>query len=107
MDNFQSRLAIIIKNRRQEMKISQEHLADLIGKTPGFIGQLERQESLPSLETLSSIINNLGIDANEIFTDGMSTQDDCAKICAIMQHMDNNKRKLLLDIAQLLLKNDI
>ena len=107
MDTFQSRLASIIKNRRQEMKISQEHLADLIGKTPGFVGQVERQESLPSLETLSSIIKHLGIDANEIFTDGSVAQNDCSEICAMMQQMNGNKRKLLLEIARLLLKNDI
>lgn len=107
MDTFQSRLANIIKNRRQEMKMSQEHLADLIDKTPGFIGQVERQESLPSLEPLSSIIQHLGIEANEIFTGSSVPPDDCSAIIAMMQQMDNNKRHLLLEIARLLLENDL
>ena len=107
MDTFQSRLANIIKNRRQEMKMSQEHLADLIEKTPGFIGQVERQESLPSLETLSSIIQHLGIDANEIFTGSTVPPDDCSDVISMMQQMDTNKRHLLIKIARLLLENDL
>lgn len=67
MDKNQFRLANIIRSKRQEMKMYQEQLANSIERTPSFIGQVERQEALPSLETLGNLIRQLGIDANAIF----------------------------------------
>lgn len=107
MENFQGRLATIMRSRRQEMKISQERLADLVGKTPGFIGQVERQESLPGFETLGSLIHHLGIDANDIFSESPASHDACDEVSAIMRQMDDNKNQVLLEFARILLKSNL
>ena len=43
-----------------------------IDKAPSFIGQIERGECMPKLETLQALISCLGIDTNRIFTDMLS-----------------------------------
>ena len=107
MDEFQSRLATIIRSRRQDMKMSQEELADRIGKTPSFIGQLERNDSSPSLDTLRAIINHLGIDANDVFSSDGISHEAYDEIYAMMLHMDEKKQQLLLEIARLLFKSNL
>lgn len=87
--------------------MSQEQLANSIEKTPSFIGQVERQEALPSLETLVNLIRQLGIDANAIFSAEPDTYDACKEVCAVMRQMDDRKRKFLLDVARLLLKSNL
>lgn len=107
MDDFQWRIATIIRSRRQKMKMSQEELADRIGKTPSFIGQLERNESSPSLETLKDLITSLGIDANQIFVGSSATDEAYEEIRALMLQMDDSKRNFLVEFARLLFKADL
>ncbi len=52
MTGLQEKLAHTIRNRRLDMELSQEQLAEKIDKTPSFIGQIERGECLPKLDTL-------------------------------------------------------
>ena len=56
-----------IKNIRTSEKISQERLAELIGKSSHFISLLERGESGLSVGTLLDICRTLNIDTNSIF----------------------------------------
>ncbi len=100
--NFQIELAQIIRNRRLEMSMSQEELADKIDRTTGFVGQLERGESQPSLETFQALVHCLGIDANALFTGQTGYQEDVQEICVLAEHMDKTKRTLLLEFARLL-----
>ncbi len=103
MDTLQERLATLIRLKRHELKMSQEQLADCIGKTPGFVGQVERKESLPSLETLRDLVQCLGIDANSIFSKDLPPHDLVNELFSIMKQMDEHKQQLLLEIARLLL----
>lgn len=64
-----SRLKIgaIIRKYRKQNNYTQEQLAELIDLTPGFLGQVERDETYPKLDNLAKIIQVLGIDANLLF----------------------------------------
>lgn len=44
-----------IKQRRQELKLSQRELAERVNLTPGFLSQIERDLVTPSIETLREI----------------------------------------------------
>lgn len=102
MESLQEKLARTIWNRRQVLKMSQEQLAEKIDKSTGFIGQLERGESLPSLETLQNLIHCLGIDASALFSDTQPSPDDTREILALMAQMSPAKREFLLKFARLL-----
>lgn len=58
-----------IKNLRQEKGLTQEELADRCELTKGFISQLERGNTLPSIPTLVDLLQCLGTDLKHFFGD--------------------------------------
>lgn len=104
MSDLQEKLAQTIRNRRRDMEMSQEQLAERIDKTPSFIGQIERGECFPKIETLQAIITSLGIDANDLFSDESLAKDEVKELIDLARHMDDKKRNLLIEIARLLYK---
>ena len=93
------------------MKLSQDALAEKVDRTTGFIGQLERGESMPSIETLTKIIQVLRLDANELFHGGTIDRDSIDpsiyELIAQAQSLDERKLHLLLRFAELLSNEDI
>ncbi len=57
-----------IKKIRTLEKLSQEQLAERIGKSAHFISLLERGESGLSVQTVIDLCNALNIDTNSIFS---------------------------------------
>lgn len=96
---FQHKLAVAIKRRRKEMGMSQEQLAELIEKSTAFVGQLEREDSLPGIDTLCLIISRLGIDANSLFSENADCDEDICKVNGMMSQMDPQKRKMIVKIV--------
>ena len=52
-------LGEIIQVKRKELGLTQERLAEKIGKTAGYIGQIERELSYPSYPVLLQLIEQL------------------------------------------------
>ena len=107
MKNWQARFAIVLRNGRIRMDMSQEQLAEKIEKTTGFVGQVERGESMPSLETLQALVSCLGIDANMLFTEHSEPVTEYDEVRSLMSYMDQRKRALLLEFAKLLHKMEL
>lgn len=104
MSSFQEKLAQTIRNRRRDMGMSREQLAERIDKTPSFIGQIERGECFPKIETLQALISNLGIDANNLFSDESLAKDEVSELVDLALHVDDKKRNLLIEFVRLLHK---
>lgn len=102
MIKLKEKLSSEIRNKRQELKMSQEELAEKINKTTGFIGQLERGESLPSLDTLQDLVNCLGIDLNVLLANEEVSKDEFDTIYTLMLNMNDNKRTILIEFAKML-----
>lgn len=102
MSILQERLAKTIRNRRIAMGFSQEQLAEKIDKSTSFIGQIERGECFPKMETLQDLVTCLAINANELFYDKPITEEDLTELFNLALHMDDKKRTLLLEFARLL-----
>lgn len=95
-----------IKEKRTEMNLSQEQLAELIKKSPGLIGQYERGETFPGPDTLSDLINVLAIDLNKIASDSYNNNTDTViEISSLVDHMNPSHQLLMLEIARLLYKH--
>ena len=58
-----------IRNLRNENGLTQEELADRTELTKGFISQLERGLTAPSVSTLSDIVECLGTNLSDFFHD--------------------------------------
>lgn len=107
MVELRDRIGKIVKDRRQAMEMSQEELAERIEKSTGFIGQIERGDSLPSIETLQALIHTLGINAELFFRENTYEPSDYNELFSLLAEMTPQKRELLIAFAKLLHKADI
>lgn len=57
-----------LRELRQNKKMSQEELAFKAGISPAHLGQIERAEKNPTLETIGKLSEALGISLPELFS---------------------------------------
>lgn len=62
-----------LRKYRREKGLSQETLAEMTNLSSNYIGMLERGQKVPSLETFIELINALGISADMLLCDVVST----------------------------------
>ena len=102
MYSVRDKLGTIIKEKRVRDNLTQEQLAERINVTTSFIGQVERGETMPSIETLELIVKELHIDPRYIFFDIPQGDLDYAELCTLIIQMSPKHRRFLLDFAKLL-----
>jgi transcriptional regulator with XRE-family HTH domain len=59
-----------IKDLRSRRGLTLDQVAEKSGCTPGFLSQIERNKALPSVTTLYSIAEALGVHVTDFFPDG-------------------------------------
>lgn len=62
-----------IRKYRIQRKLRQEDLAEMTELSTNYISMIERGEKIPSLLTLLTIINSLGVSADMILCDVLDT----------------------------------
>jgi transcriptional regulator with XRE-family HTH domain len=62
-----------IRRERVSLGITQEVLSEKAGISVSFLGQLERGERKPSLETVVNIANSLGVTVDFLLADSYKT----------------------------------
>lgn len=102
MLSVRDKLGPLIKEKRKRERMTQEDLADKLNVTISFIGQMERGEAMPSVETLQLIINELEIDPRLLFLDVPQGDSEYAELCLLMLRMNKKQKRLLLEFAKLL-----
>lgn len=95
-----------VKEHRRARKMTQEHLAEGLSVSVGYISQVERGVTKVSLDTLSAIAAALECDLSELVTGVAVTQDSYLERELALQtrRMDGRQKRMLLDMAKLLLK---
>lgn len=106
MDTIKERLGPMVKDRRKKQNTTQEELAESVDVTPGFIGQIERGEALPSLDTLQRLISHLHLDPNSLFLEDPRSDSNYSELISIIVQMTPTQRRFLLAFAKLL-KSDL
>ncbi len=99
---MKNRIAATVKSKRLQKGLTQELLAELIGKSPGYIGQVERGETYPSAVVLAQIIEVLGIDANTLFFDMEENSLVSHEISIRVARLSPDKQAFVLEIISLL-----
>lgn len=97
-----TRIGNVIKAKRKMYGFSQEVLAEKIGKSTGYIGQVERGETLPSIQTLALLIEVLGIDANTLFYNDSQSPYISSEIAIRTARLNPKKQEFILGIVDLL-----
>lgn len=66
MPNSAITLGKVIRNKRESLELSQEHLAALSDLNRNYIGEVERGEVSVSVAALEKIANGLGMKLSEL-----------------------------------------
>jgi len=93
-----------IRDRRKSLKLSQEKLSEAVDITTSYLGQIERAERIPSLETLVKISNALGVTVDFLLTDSIKVYDDVhvKQFSELVFNKSNKAKSTAIDIVQTL-----
>ena len=69
----QERLAIFVKEKRTQLKYTQEQLSEKTGINRAMISRLEQEKYLPTISQLESIANVLKFDITDLFQENQPT----------------------------------
>ena len=91
-----------IRDERLLLRLTLANLAERIDKSINFIGQIERGEGRPSVETLVDIANALGTTVDYLLQDNLAAveEEEDREINALLQMLDENGRKFILEAVK-------
>ena len=93
-----------IRQLRTKKGFSQEKLAELSNLNTSYIGQIERGEKNPSVDTVYNIAKALEVDLSFLFkniSDSENNNPYPHKVYSLMLAMDEKHSKYLFDLATL------
>jgi len=88
MTSLRALLSFNLKKRRQILGLSQVNLAEKVGTSTQYIGQIEQNKKFPSPEMLERIAAALEVDSPQLFSMAVYSQT------AIQQFKENLKENL-------------
>jgi transcriptional regulator with XRE-family HTH domain len=94
-----------IRDERLLLRLTMEQLAERIDKSTNFIGQIERGEGKPSIETLVDIANALGTSVDTLLSESIkaniaSDDNTIRAIIALLYTIDDTGKQFILDIVK-------
>ncbi len=91
-----------IRDERLLLRLTLEKLAERTNKSINFIGQIERGEGKPSLETMVDIANALGTTVDSLLQDNVKAVNDSIEkeVDAMIRTLDDNGKQFILDVVK-------
>ena len=100
MNLIRIKIGTMIREKRNSQHLTQEELAEKVNLSAGMIGQIERGETMPSVENLDAIIQELCIDPRPLLGDTPPSNTELAELYMIASRMKPDQQHLLLKIAR-------
>lgn len=99
MDTYKA-LGKRIKEKRNELGLSQAKLSEMCNRTAALIGIIERNDKHTSIETLVRIANALNVSADYLLGDSIKFKntDYIAKTKEMLSDMDENEIEYAYDM---------
>ncbi len=99
---FRRQVGQRIRKARISRNWRQEDLAEFIGKTPAYVGMLERGERSASLDTFVEIVTVLDVTADEILSDVVIScyRTKLFQFEERIEKLNEEDRKKLFDIIE-------
>ncbi len=103
-----SRIGKRIKQRREELGLTQEQFAEKAGLTTNYISTVERGASFPRCEKLITILNTLETSADAIFCDVLnaSTNYQTNKLSQDLAMLPLESQKRILQMLELMIRQE-
>ena len=92
-----------IRDERLLLRLTIEQLAEKVNKSTNYIGQIERCDGKPSLETIVDIANALGTTVDSLLRDSLpAAQRDGTdqELLSLFASLDANGKAFLLDVVK-------
>lgn len=105
MSSIREKISTMTREKRCSQNLTQEELAEKVNLSTGMIGQIERGETMPSVESLDAIIVELGIDPRSLFGVSSPESPELAELYSIASRMNPDQQRLLLKIARVIWDN--
>ena len=95
-----------IKQRREQIGLTQEQFAEKLGVAPNYISTIERGASFPRCEKLIAIINGLETSADAIFCDVIdhTTEYRASVLSPKLQALPPADQKRILEIVEFMVQ---
>ena len=95
-----------IKQRREQIGLTQEQFAEKLGVAPNYISTIERGASFPRCEKLIAIINGLETSADAIFCDVIdhTTEYRASILSQKLQALPPADQKRILEIVEFMIQ---
>ena len=95
VDDRKGLLGLRIRRLRVAKGQTQDALAESAGVSPKHLGELERGRGNPSLKSLQSLANALGLSMDELFDMEQETKSDDALRAEIVMRLQTAKPEVL------------
>ena len=92
-----------IRDERLLLRLTIEQLAERVDKSTNYIGQIERNDGKPSLETIVDIANALGTTVDALLKDSLKTKQHdgtIQEISTLLYSLDDNGKQFILDMVK-------
>lgn len=96
-----------IRDRRQEMCLSQEKVAEKAGISTNTVSRIEGGQSAMSIEIFMKLVQVLGVDANNLLGGAALPADEdgqCGELLHRVQHMGRGEQRVVLQTMEALVE---
>lgn len=95
-----------LRTFRKEKGLTIEQLAERVGLSPNYLGDIERGKKLPSMATFIRLVNELDISADELLKDQVKRADYLvdAEVSSKLNQMSPRQRTAVLKILDSILE---
>ncbi|ERI65827.1 DNA-binding helix-turn-helix protein [Clostridium sp. KLE 1755] len=109
MDNISKLVGARIRGFRKEKHLSQEELAEKCNLHPTYIGQLERGEKNPTIESVMKISDGLQVPLDQLFANVTAANFPAMdyipdKIMFLVMELTPKEQKIIYELILLALK---
>lgn len=94
-----------IREERLKLRLTQEKLAEDIGISDSYMGQIERGERSLALDTLAKLANRLGVTIDYLLSDSVKVEDEglLNEWLQIMDGRTSKEKRMALDVIKVML----
>ncbi len=80
-----------IRSAREEKRLTQEQLGEICSLSTAHIGHIERGTRTPSVDTVCSIANALGVSLDKLLFDSFDGEDALVHLSSLLKDKDPEK----------------
>lgn len=104
MDIPKTLFATMIRNARMDRHWTQEDLAEKLGLSPAYLGDLERYKNMPSLPVFCNAMRILNLSADDyVYPNGNANNSTYKQLLRLLTHCNEHQLNVLLATAEALL----